>query len=253
MAPALSQPLLLFCQAILLGMAAALLYDLLRAFRLRLPRLTSALDILYCMAAGLAVFLFMLRRAQGQLRLYLLLGAVGGGVLFFTAFSPFLRPVWDFWVDTLAFLLHLTAIPLRGAENLCKKIGRWGKNLFYFIRKCYTKKTPSTAEGFTKEAGGMARAGRQPKKRSRGSVLTKLLILVILAAIGLQLRSLHSQVQDAQAQRDALTAQVQAQEQENAALAADIAEGATEDKMKEIAQEELGLISPNQRVFSVGN
>ena len=66
----------------------------------------------------------------------------------------------------------------------------------------------------------MARAGRQPKKRSRGSVLTKLLILVILAAIGLQLRSLHSQVQDAQAQRDALTAQVQAQEQENAALAA---------------------------------
>ena len=86
----------------------------------------------------------------------------------------------------------------------------------------------------------MARAGRQPKKRSRGSVLTKLLILVILAAIGLQLRSLHSQVQDAQAQRDALTAQVQAQEQENAALAADIAEGATEDKMKEIAQEELG-------------
>lgn len=75
MAPALSQPLLLFCQAILLGMAAALLYDLLRAFRLRLPRLTSALDILYCMAAGLAVFLFMLRRAQGQLRLYLLLGA----------------------------------------------------------------------------------------------------------------------------------------------------------------------------------
>ena len=113
-------------QAILLGMAAALLYDLLRAFRLRLPRLTSALDILYCMAAGLAVFLFMLRRAQGQLRLYLLLGAVGGGVLFFTAFSPFLRPVWDFWVDTLAFLLHLTAIPLRGAENLCKKIGRWG-------------------------------------------------------------------------------------------------------------------------------
>ena len=46
MAPALSQPLLLFCQAILLGMAAALLYDLLRAFRLRLPRLTSALDIL---------------------------------------------------------------------------------------------------------------------------------------------------------------------------------------------------------------
>ena len=99
----------------------------------------------------------------------------------------------------------------------------------------------------------MARAGRQPKKRSRGSVLTKLLILVILAAIGLQLRSLHSQVQDAQAQRDALTAQVNCFASASEVPAADIAEGATEDKMKEIAQEELGLISPNQRVFSVGN
>lgn len=162
MAPALSQPLLLFCQAILLGMAAALLYDLLRAFRLRLPRLTSALDILYCMAAGLAVFLFMLRRAQGQLRLYLLLGAVGGGVLFFTAFSPFLRPVWDFWVDTLAFLLHLTAIPLRGAENLCKKIGRWGKNLFYFIRKCYTIKN-------TKHGRRLYKGGGRHGKEQDGS------------------------------------------------------------------------------------
>mgnify|MGYP000910860652 CR=1 FL=1 len=95
----------------------------------------------------------------------------------------------------------------------------------------------------------MARAGRQPKKRSRGSVLTKLLILVILAAIGLQLRSLHSQVQDAQAQRDALTAQVQAQEQENAALAADIAEGATEEKMKDRARDELGWTNPDEYVF----
>ena len=99
----------------------------------------------------------------------------------------------------------------------------------------------------------MAKEKKQPKRRSGGSIITKVLILAILVAIGVQLRSLHVQVQDAQAQRDALTAQVQAQEQENAALAADIAEGATEDKMKEIAQEELGLISPNQRVFSVGN
>ena len=53
MAPALSQPLLLFCQAILLGMAAALLYDLLRAFRLRLPRLTSVFHrLLPVFAAG---------------------------------------------------------------------------------------------------------------------------------------------------------------------------------------------------------
>ena len=99
----------------------------------------------------------------------------------------------------------------------------------------------------------MAKAERQPKQKPKGRILTKLLILAVLVAIGLQLRSLRSQVQAAEAQRDALTAQVQAQQQENEALAADIAEGATEEKMKEIAQEELGLVSPNERVFSVSN
>ena len=141
MGPALAQPLQAFVQSVLLGMAAGLLYDLLRAFRLKLPRLTSPLDILYCLTVSAAVFLFTLYRAQGQLRLYLWLGVLGGCVLFFTVFSPLLRPVWGFWVDTLAFLLHLAAIPLRGAENLCKKIAGHGKNLFYFIRKCYTIKT----------------------------------------------------------------------------------------------------------------
>ena len=123
MGPALAQPLQAFVQSVLLGMAAGLLYDLLRAFRLKLPRLTSPLDILYCLTVSAAVFLFTLYRAQGQLRLYLWLGVLGGCVLFFSVFSPLLRPVWGFWVDTLAFLLHLAAIPLRGAENLCKKIG----------------------------------------------------------------------------------------------------------------------------------
>ena len=85
----------------------------------------------------------------------------------------------------------------------------------------------------------MAKEKKQPKRRSGGSIITKVLILAILVAIGVQLRSLHVQVQDAEAERDALAAQVETQRQENDALAADIAEGATDEKMKEIAQEEL--------------
>ncbi|HJB30690.1 MAG TPA: spore cortex biosynthesis protein YabQ [Candidatus Oscillibacter excrementavium] len=157
MGPALAQPLQAFVQSILLGMAAGLLYDLLRAFRLKLPRLTAPLDILYCVTVSGAVFLFTLYRAQGQLRLYLCLGALGGCILFFTVFSPLLRPVWGFWVDTLAFLLHLAAVPLRGAENLCKKIGKHGKNLFYFIRKCYTIKS-------IKQRGQIYKGGRRHGK-----------------------------------------------------------------------------------------
>ena len=134
----ISHQLLVFGQSILLGLSIGLLYDLLRPFRLRLPRLTGLLDGLYCLTVGCAVFLFLLGQAEGQLRGFVVLGAVGGAVLFFCAFSELLRPVWAFWVDTLAYLLHLLSFPLLWAKNFCKKLARRGKNLFYFAGKCYT-------------------------------------------------------------------------------------------------------------------
>ena len=41
-------------------------------------------------------------------------------------------------------------------------------------------------------------AARKQKKHTRSSLFTKVLLLVLLGAIGLQLRSLHGQVQEAQ-------------------------------------------------------
>ena len=246
-------PLLAFFQAVLLGLAAGLVYDLLRAFRLRLPRLTAPLDILYCVTAGAAVFLFTLHRAQGQLRLYLLLGAPAALLAVFPASLPAAAA----GVGLLGGHPGLFAASGRrspaGSGKSVKKIGRHGKNLFYFIRKCYTIKSIRTARHSQRRQAAWQRQKSSQSGGPEGGILTKVLILAVLVAIGVQLRSLHVQVQDAQAQRDALAAQVQAQQQENDALAADIAEGATEEKMKEIAREELGLISPNQRVFSVSN
>ena len=136
----LAPPLVIFCQAVLLGACGGLVYDLLRAVRGRLPWLTPPLDFAYCAAAASAVFFFTLRQGQGQLRIYVMLGICGGAWLFFAALSRPLRPVWDFWVDTAALLLRLAAVPLRGGKNLCKKIWELGKKLFYFIWKCYTIK-----------------------------------------------------------------------------------------------------------------
>ena len=38
--------------------------------------------------------------------------------------------------------------------------------------------------------------------------------------------------------------------QENDALSADIAEGSTQEKMEDMARHELGMVYPNERVFS---
>ena len=92
----ISAQLLLFLQSILLGTSLGLLYDLLRVLRLRLPRATGLLDLVYCLLAGGSIFFFTLYRSQGQLRLFVLLGILGGGVLFFAGCSSLLRPIWDF-------------------------------------------------------------------------------------------------------------------------------------------------------------
>ena len=42
---------------------------------------------------------------------------------------------------------------------------------------------------------------------------------------------------------------VNALQEENDTLEADIAEGATQEKMEDLAREKLGVVSPNERVF----
>ena len=95
----------------------------------------------------------------------------------------------------------------------------------------------------------MARQKKPPRQRVRASLFTKVLILVLLVGIGWQLVRLRDQVEAAEAEKARLETQIQAQQQENDALAADIAEGNTQEKMEEIARETLGLVYPGERVF----
>ena len=95
----------------------------------------------------------------------------------------------------------------------------------------------------------MAKKTEQQKKRPRASLLTKVVLLVVLAAIGWQLYGLQSKVAAAQAEKERYAAQVAQTQRENEALAADIAEGPTREKIEEIARDELGLVTPNEYVF----
>ena len=123
--------------SVLLGMALALVYDLLRAVRLRRRKnraLTGALDALFCAALGLSALLFALRLTGGELRLYTIFAAAAGAWLFFGALSPLLRPLWDFWARTLFELLRLLRLPLRKARLLLRRAEKFGKRLFLFSR-----------------------------------------------------------------------------------------------------------------------
>ena len=80
----------------------------------------------------------------------------------------------------------------------------------------------------------MAKGASKPAKKRSGGLLIHVAILLILMAIGWQLYSLRSQVAGAQAEKDRTAQQVETLKQSNDALRADIAEGATDEKMKDL-------------------
>lgn len=90
---------------------------------------------------------------------------------------------------------------------------------------------------------------KNAKKRARAGFFTKLLLLVLLVALGWQLYRIHGQVETAQAQRQQLAAQVAAQQADNDALRRSIADGGSQEEKERIARDELGVVSPGERVY----
>lgn len=136
-----TEQLLSFLRAALLGLMAGVVYDLLRAVRLRRRRsraLTHLLDAVYVLSALLVLFLFTLRQGEGELRLYMLLAMSLGFSFYFLVFSGIFRPLWAFWVEILTSLLKVLWKPAEILLCAGKKFQIYIKKLFYFWCKCAT-------------------------------------------------------------------------------------------------------------------
>ena len=83
----------------------------------------------------------------------------------------------------------------------------------------------------------------------RAGIGTKLLVLVLLVAGVIALLSMIGQLMAAQQQRDELAQQVQAQQEENAALTDDIQHSSDPNYLADIARAMLGLVEPDEIRF----
>ena len=86
----------------------------------------------------------------------------------------------------------------------------------------------------------------------RSSLLLKVLVLVTILASAAALLALRGLMLGYQQQRQALQSQALQLQQENAELTERIAELGTEDSIRRIAMEELGLMDPNGQFFNPG-
>ena len=86
-------------------------------------------------------------------------------------------------------------------------------------------------------------------KVKRAGMATKLLVLVLLAALAVALLSTQAELNAAQNKRDELVRQVEAQREANAELADDIAHSDDLDYLADIARSKLGLLEPDEIEF----
>ena len=95
----------------------------------------------------------------------------------------------------------------------------------------------------------MAKSAKPEKKKKSGNLLIHVVILLLLATVGWRLYALQGQVRVALAEKEQYARQGEDIQQKNATLRSDIEEGPTEEKMKELAREELGMIDSNSYLF----
>ncbi len=250
----ISQQLLLFLRSVLLGGVLGLLYDLLRPFRRRGGLVWGGiLDALYGITAVSGLFFFVMA-GDGELRIFILIGVVGGAVLFFCLLSELMAPLWEFWA----------AILLTPVEWLKKFLGICRKNfkkLFSFWKKWFTiistRRRGHTALSVRKGEDEMAgetkkKAPVKTKKRPSGK-LTAIILLALFLGIGIQFLNMYGKLQEAKAEEAVYAAQLADLQETNQRLAEDIANSQDPELIEKVAREDLGMARADEKIMRFSN
>ena len=243
----ISEQMARFLQSILLGGVLGLWYDLLRPLRRLGGRIWGGvLDVLVSTVSVFCVFFFTMA-GDGELRLFVLLGVAGGVVLFFCLLSQPLRPIWDLWFRVFMLPVGIVKKFFEKLWKICKKLFSFWKSWFTIIQNTMSGSVHRAGKGETDMANGQATTKKRPSSR-----LTAVLLLVMMLGIGAQLYNMYGQLRQAR-QEEQVYAQRLAQLQEtNQQLAEDIANSGDADLIEEIARNDLGMATADEKIFRIG-
>lgn len=87
------------------------------------------------------------------------------------------------------------------------------------------------------------------KKRKKTALFFKLALLLIAIISAVQLISIHSSISEKEEQLAALEQELTATTAENEQLQQQLEQGVTDEYIEDIAREQLGYVSPLERIF----
>lgn len=88
-------------------------------------------------------------------------------------------------------------------------------------------------------------------RTKKAGLLTKIVVLTLLIGLSISLLDLRSQLQDAQAEKDALTASRNAQAQVVADLSDAVENSGDPDRQMDIGRKSLGLVEPGEYILKI--
>ena len=91
-------------------------------------------------------------------------------------------------------------------------------------------------------------SSRKKGKKNR-SIVGTLVLIVLLVIMGYEVIHVYGEISSARAEEAALSAQVEQQQKENAALEADLKRSDDPAFYEELARSELGLAESGERIF----
>jgi spore cortex biosynthesis protein YabQ len=147
-----------------LGCCVGVLYDTLRILRVRFRRktLSGVFDFLFWMISIPVLFFYALMTGNGQVRIYILLGAALGGGVYFLLLSRLVLLVGYKIADLIGLVFRVFTRPLVWIWHIFKKIQEKLKNVFLSWGKWYkmkqiTKKMDTSNKGICPDKGGRER------------------------------------------------------------------------------------------------
>ena len=252
-----SAQLLSLSRAVLSGLAAGVFYDLLRCLRLRRCRshlLTHLSDGLFVLFVGIILLYLTLRVGEGELRLYLLFGAFGGALLWWSAAADLFRPLLDWWLDTfLAFIAFLQK-PVCFLFGFVQKLYCRAKRDFLFLKKyatlCLSRWRRPKLPRHGEEDGSVAKTNTKTgTKRRRANPILLLILLVLIVLVLIQIVRVYTKYEALQAEEATLTEQAENLQQENDALRSDLAKKDDPAFWEQLARKFADMVKQGERIF----